>query len=70
MIFSHLSAIPLHSCRTSGAFFVTNIESVKLARHFVNTKKIITVPVAFFIVLQFLIKIKKSSAFFIPKNPK
>jgi len=45
---------------------------VKLARHFINTKKIITVPVpiAFFIVLQFFIKIKKSSAFFIPKNPK
>jgi len=45
---------------------------MKLARYFIDTKKIITVPVpiALFIVLQFLIKIKESSAFFILKNPK
>jgi len=43
--------------------------SVKLARHSINTKKMITVPVALFIVLQFPIKLKKSFALFFPKKP-
>jgi len=42
---------------------VNKLRSVKLARYSINTKKMITFLVALFIVLQFLIKLKKRSAF-------
>jgi len=41
---------------------------VKLA-HFINTKKIIIVPVEIFVILQFLIKIKEFCIFY-TKKPK
>jgi len=48
---------------------------MKLEQYSINIKKIMTVLIAFFhsfffIILQFLIKIKKSSVFFILKNQK
>ena len=43
---------------------------LKLARYSVNIKKMHRVPVALFIVPEFLIKITKSSAFFTLKEQK
>jgi len=43
------------------------IKSVKLA-NCLNIKKIVTVPVALFIILQFLTQIKKSFPFFVLKK--
>jgi len=52
-------------------FMAPTFGNGKLVRHFTNMKryeKKMTVLVSFFIVIKFLIKLKKSFAFFILKN--
>lgn len=49
-------------------FNVSKVASVKLTQHSTDLKKMIRVPAAFSIALQFYINIKKNSAFLVPRN--